>query len=342
MAKAHGARNRIPPFLKPDGPVRIVRFKLRSGNIQDGEVRRLFTITGRADAEGCVLAQPDLSDESNMSFRIPIPTFGGGLIEKVPESAILANATANAGAKRRLGIAGRPNRDGDGMLSRFGWKAQIASLFAFTVDAYSVELGFSDSVYSYGSGSPPPPSCAAVRYTSEDDPTNYDQGYGESPLNIVRATNFMRFLDQPKAVSSFPGATARSITNGKRLFQIVGCALCHTPSLRTGNYSSLAAFNNAELNLYSDLLVHHLGPRLADGIIQGTAGPDEFRTAPLWGLGQRIFFMHDGRTSNLLVAIQEHKSGDDNSRSEANAVVDHFNALRPEQQQDILNFLRSL
>jgi len=85
-----------------------------------------------------------------------------------------------------------------------------------------------------------------------------------------------------------------------------------------------------------------MGPRLADGIVQGTAGPDEFRTAPLWGLGQRIFFMHDGRTSNLLVAIQEHKSGDDNSRSEANAVVDHFNALRPEQQQDILNFLRSL
>ncbi|HVH70043.1 MAG TPA: di-heme oxidoredictase family protein [Candidatus Dormibacteraeota bacterium] len=342
MAKAHGARNRIPPFLKPDGPVRTVRFKLRSGNIRDGEVRRLFTITGRADAEGCVLAQPDFSDQSNMSFRIPIPTFGGGLVEKVPESAILANATANAGAKRRLGISGKANRDGDGELSRFGWKAQIASLFAFAVDAYSVELGFSDLVYSYGGESPPPPSCVAVRYTSEDDPTNYDQSYGEPPLNIVRVANFMRFLDQPKAVASFPGATEQSINNGRQLFKIVGCALCHTPSLRTGNSSSLAAFNNVELNLYSDLLVHHMGPQLADGIMQGTAGPDEFRTAPLWGIGQRIFFMHDGRTSNLLVAIQEHKSAEGNARSEANAVVDHFNALHLEEQQDIVNFLRSL
>ena len=342
MAQAHGARNRIPSFLKRDGPVRTVRFKLRSGNIPDGEVRRLFTITGRADAEGCVLAQPDFSDESNMSFRIPIPTFGTGLIEKVPESAILANATAHAGAKRRFGIAGKPKINGDGVLSRFGWKAQIASLFEFAVDAYSVELGFSDFEYSYGGESPALPSCVAVPYPPEDDPVNYDQSYGEPPLNIVRVANFMRFLDQPKAVMSFPGATEQSITNGRQLFQIVGCALCHTPSLRTGNYSSLAAFNNAELHLYSDLLVHHMGPRLADGIVQGTAGPDEFRTAPLWGLGQRIFFLHDGRTSNLLVAIHEHKSGDDHSRSEANAVVDHFNALRPEQQQDILNFLRSL
>jgi CxxC motif-containing protein (DUF1111 family) len=332
----------MPPFLKPYGPVRTVRFKLRSGNIRDGEVSRLFTINGRSDAEDCVLPQPDFSDESNMSFRIPIPTFGGGLVEKVPESAILANQAANAAAKRRLGISGKPNRDGDGVLSRFGWKAQIASLFAFAADAYSVELGFSDGAYSYGGESPPPASCVATQYASEDDPTNYDQSYGEPPLNILRATNFMRFLDQPKAVASFPGATAQSITNGKELFQIVGCALCHTSSLRTGNSSSLAAFNNAELNLYSDLLVHRMGPRLADGIIQGTAGPDEFRTAPLWGLGQRIFFMHDGRTSNLLVAIQEHKSSEGNSRSEANVVVDRFNALRPRQQQDILNFLRSL
>ena len=143
---------------------------------------------------------------------------------------------------------------------------------------------------------------------------------GNLPLNIVRATNFMRFLDQPKAVSSFPGTTAQSVTNGKQLFQIVGCALCHTPSLRTGSSSSLAAFNNAELILYSDLLVHHLGPQLADGIMQGTAGPDEFRTAPLWGLGQRIFFLHDGRTSDLLVAIREHKSDEGNSKSEANTV----------------------
>ena len=341
MATVHGARNRIPPFLKPDGPVRAVRFKLRPGNIRDGEVSRLFTISGRSDAEGCVLPQPDFSDLSNMSFRIPIPTFGGGLIEKVPDSAILANQTANAGAKRRLGISGKPNRDGDGVLSRFGWKAQIASLLAFAVDAYNVELGFSDGAYSYGGKPALPPACVAIRYTS-DDIDGYEQNYGEPPLSIARVANFMRFLDQPKAVRSFPGATGESVASGKQLFHTLGCVLCHKPTLKTGNSSYFAALNEADVNLYSDLLVHHMGPRLADGIVQGTAGPDEFRTAPLWGLGQRIFFLHDGRTSDLLVAIRQHKSGEGNPKSEANAVIDRFNSLRPKQQQDILNFLRSL
>ena len=92
------------------------------------------------------------------------------------------------------------------------------------------------------------------------------------------------------------------------------------------------------MNLFSDLLVHHMGQGLADGITQGAAGPDEFRTAPLWGLGERVFFLHDGRTSNLLAAIQAHAS----SGSEANTVVQRFNSLTSAQQQDMLNFLRSL
>jgi len=92
------------------------------------------------------------------------------------------------------------------------------------------------------------------------------------------------------------------------------------------------------VNLFSDLLVHHMGQGLADGITQGAAGPDEFRTAPLWGLGQRVYFLHDGRTDNLLVAIQAHSS----SGSEANVVIQRFDNLNSGQQQDVLNFLRSL
>jgi len=93
------------------------------------------------------------------------------------------------------------------------------------------------------------------------------------------------------------------------------------------------------VNLYSDLLVHHMGSGLADDIVQGAAGPaDEFRTAPLWGLGQRLFFLHDGRTVDLLQAIQAHSS----SGSEANQVIDYFNGLSSAQKQHILNFLRSL
>src|SRR5262249_400680 len=134
-------------------------------------------------------------------------------------------------------------------------------------------------------------------------------------------------------------ACSDSINNGRALFTLstVGCFLCHTPSLQTGTASS-TALSNKTANLFSDLLVHHMGSNLAHDIIQGNSGPDEFRTAPLWGLGQRIFFLHDGRTTDLLRAIQEHSS----LGSEANGSITAFNALTPSQQQNILNFLRSL
>jgi len=112
--------------------------------------------------------------------------------------------------------------------------------------------------------------------------------------------------------------------------------------------------SNVTYHPYSDFALHHMGSGLADGINQGAAGPDQFRTAPLWGVGQRLFFLHDGRTSDLLQAIQAHAGcsggGRDNGRgsggpgcgSEATRVINNFNALSPSDQQDILNFLRSL
>ena len=105
---------------------------------------------------------------------------------------------------------------------------------------------------------------------------------------------------------------------------------------------------------YSDFALHHMGSGLADGINQGAAGPDQFRTAPLWGVGQRLFFLHDGRTSDLLQAVKDHSSDDGcgyqhnrrtdqpNCGSEADAVIHNFKALSPSEIQDILNFLRSL
>jgi CxxC motif-containing protein (DUF1111 family) len=159
---------------------------------------------------------------------------------------------------------------------------------------------------------------------------------------VMLFTEFMRFLRPPAPVKSFAGVTSESIRTGRRLFEGVGCALCHTPSLRTGNESDLAALNGRDAQLYSDLLLHHMGPKLADGIVQDRAGSDEFRTAPLWGIGQRLFLLHDGRTADLLVAIQEHAGDEGGFHSEADAVVERFNRLGPAEQQDILNFLRSL
>jgi CxxC motif-containing protein (DUF1111 family) len=150
----------------------------------------------------------------------------------------------------------------------------------------------------------------------------------------------MRFLAPPAAVTSYGSVSATSISNGSSQFVTVGCAVCHTPSIQTGNHSTAAlAFQSA--NLFSDLLVHNMGA-LGDGISQGNAGPNEFRSAPLWGLGQRIFFLHDGSTSDLLAAIEAHANGGVDSTSEASQVITNFNALTPSQKQDILNFLRSL
>jgi CxxC motif-containing protein (DUF1111 family) len=134
-----------------------------------------------------------------------------------------------------------------------------------------------------------------------------------------------------------------SIGRGRGLFTTAGCALCHTPTLRTGD-ATVAALRDKPVNLFSDLLVHHMGPGLADDLIQGEAAGDEFRTAPMWGLGQRLFFLHDGRTRDLMEAIQVHRSAG-NSRfpaSEANGAVGAFNTLNEGQKQDLLNFLRSL
>jgi CxxC motif-containing protein (DUF1111 family) len=102
--------------------------------------------------------------------------------------------------------------------------------------------------------------------------------------------------------------------------------------------SKFAGMSNITYHPFSDFALHHMGSRLSDGINQGAAGPDQFRTAPLWGVGQRLFFLHDGRTSDLLQTIQAHSS----SGSEANNVIRRFNSLSRSQMQDVLNFLRSL
>ena len=143
---------------------------------------------------------------------------------------------------------------------------------------------------------------------------------------------FMRFLAPPAR-----GSSTNSVVNGSNAFTNIGCALCHTVTLQTGP-SQFAALSNQTINPYSDFALHHMGSNLADQIGQGMAGGDEFRTAPLWGLGQRLFLLHDGRTSDLVQAILAHSS----SGSEANQVINNFSSLNTSNKQDLLNFLRSL
>jgi CxxC motif-containing protein (DUF1111 family) len=356
VAGADGATNTLPWFITQNGPIREARF-VASNGVPDGGVHNLFVITGRSDAGSCNIAQPDFAPAGNgltgrggnrnIVFRIPTPVLGAGLIEAIPDSAILANAHADAAAKRRTGVWGHPNAHlggntnrsaNDGTITRFGWKAQNKSLLLFSGEAYNVEMGISNLLFPQERDETP--ACQRGNLTPNDTST-FSSVMPTGVLSDMEAfADFMRVLGPPT-----PAAPTASSQHGSALFTSVGCALCHTPALNTGaaiangNESApSAALSNKQVPLFSDLLVHRMGTGLADGITQGAAGPDEFRTAPLWGVGQRIFFLHDGRTGNLIQAIRFHAS----QGSEANQVVDNFLELGSEDQQDLINFLRSL
>jgi len=270
------------------------------------------------------------------------------LIEAISDSAIQANANSDSSAKNQWGIGGHPNRvlhDGvingaantngnDGTVTRFGWKAQNKSLETFAGEAYNVEMGVTNELFPNERDETP----GCLYNGTPEDHTNFDLNGTALPSDIVRFTAFMRLLDQPQ-----PAPSNASTIHGRQIFAAIGCALCHTPSFTTGQ-SSVAALSNIQANLFSDLLLHHMGPRLADDIVQGQAGGDEFRTAPLWGLGQRMFFLHDGRSADLVTTILGHAGKGDHryTDSEANAVINNYKKLSPQDQQDLLNFLRSL
>jgi len=352
-ATANGARNTIPSFITVNGPVREARFPFffNSNNQPDttrpnGGVEDLYTIVGRVDAGNCTtLAQPGFATAvatNNVIFRIPTPTFGAGLIENIDDSTLLANASANA--SNSFGVTGTFNREGNaGTITRFGWKAQNKSLEIFSGEAYLVEMGVSNELFTQERPLPGegqiqglPAGCKAN--ATPEDLTHFDGVSEEVMSDTVAFAMFMRLLAPPTPSTTTPGGST-SINNGRNVFNAVGCNPCHTPTLRTSASSFTSSLSNANANLFSDLEIHHMGTRLNDNVSQGGAGGDQFRTAPLWGLGQRIFFMHDGRTKDLVQAIREHNS----SGSEANtSSFLFFNNLSGGQQQDLLNFLRSL
>ncbi len=314
----------------------------------------LFVISGRKDSTGdasaCTIKQEDFDaqgQKGNVVFRIPTPVFGAGLIESIPDSAIASNLAATANGRTQLGIGGRANRrptgspntsGNDGTMTRFGWKAQNKSLLIFAGEAYNVEQGITNEAFSQERDETTSCQFATVPNDTTKAGGTTAAGTLSGPEKFAA---FMRFL-APPTPSTGPGSPL-SLANGKNLFQKVGCAFCHTPTLYTGN-TTVAALRTKPVNLYSDLALHAMGAGLADDVSQGAANGDEFRTAPLWGVGQRLFFLHDGRAKDLITAIAAHKSAGNNKyqASEANQVVDNFFQLNQSQQQDVLNFLRSL
>ena len=341
--KLHGAQNNLPFFETVNGPTVIARFPfLSDGVTRDGSVHRLFVITGRVDAGSCNIVQPDFAGaaaQNNLILRQTTPMFGGGLMEIIQNLDIINNMNANLTEKQALGIFGHPNyAPQDGTIGRFGWKAQTRSLMMFSAQAYNVEEGVTNEFFP----SEADQTSGCVLNGLPEDHSNFNFGPNPGP-NIFtgdpeRFAMLARFFNPPT-----PAPPTPSTINGQAQFNAVGCVLCHTTSFTTPT-STVAALSNVQANLFSDLLVHHMGPCLADNVIQEAAKGDEFRTAPLWGVGQRIFFLHDGRTSDIVQAVENHFCTGDAvyPDSEANAVINGFNVLSVSDQQDLINFLRSL
>ena len=293
VATLDGAKNTVPPFIATHGPVREVRFISNADGTPDGGVHDLFVINGRTDAPGCAIIQPNFAQavaQSNAIFRIPTPVFGAGQIENTPDINLENDAAALSSQRQTDGISGNFNHSGnDGTITRFGWKAQNKSLLMFAGEAYNVEQGVTNELF--GNERDDTASCQFNRLP--EDATNLvDTGLSSSAASdlssdIVNFAAFMRLSAGPRPAPGLSSAAAASIARGQKAFVNVGCNACHIAQHTTAA-SIFTHQSNVTYSPYSDFELHEMGA-LQDQIVQGQALGNQFRTAPLWGVGQRIF-----------------------------------------------------
>jgi len=291
------------------------------------------------------------SDATLMSQRLPPQLFGDGLVDAIADTTI-ENAAGSVGD----GISGSTNMvaDWNGVMrpGRFGSKAQFASLAQAVGMAFQHDIGVTNSVSlnedcsNAAPGTPQcpnlPPACIKAK---EPNDTN-----GKLTLQIY---------DYPSLLAPNPPSTD---TAGQAIFVSTGCSLCHTLSYSTpanvkllanftgGKSSVVNALSNQTVNLYSDLLIHHMGPGLADCMQFGQAQGDQWKTTALWGLSTRTVYLHDGRTTDLNTAILDHMSSAGTATacpnvypdSEANQVIQNYMALSPGNMISLLQFLGTL
>lgn len=301
------------------------------GRVTDGAFDPLAHLGGSLLQERAL--RPELRErvpaEANVTARrVTTPLFGAGLIEAIPDATLRASATGKPdGIRGRVSLV-RDIATGTERVGRFGWKAQHATLLAFSADAYVNEMGITNRFFRADNA----PNGNLVRLDGADrvlDPEDEaDPATGKG--DVDRAADYMRLLAAPGRIGQ---STTPSVRAGQALFTSLACAACHTPELRTGP-SAIAALANKPVALYSDLLLHDMGP-LGDGIAQGSAGPRDMRTAPLWGLGRRNVYLHDGRAATIDAAVRAHAGEAARSR-------DRYVALPAAQRDRLIAFLRSL
>ena len=260
--------------------------------------------------------------------RMPIPVFGAGLVEAVPDETLLA--LEDPFDRDRDGISGRAAivtdvATGQRRVGRFGWKAQIATLLTFSGDAYTNEMGITNDIFPLeplGGISP-----ARLRECDlvKDPEDQVDPRTGKRAIDNFEA--FMKFL------APLPrGPITDEVRTGEQVFTALGCASCHVPSLTTGANAS-AALNRTTIALFSDLLLHDVGT--GDGIEQAAAQQDEIRTPALWGLRLRRPLMHDGSAPTVSDALRLHGG-------EASAVMERYRGATEQMRRALFSFLDSL
>jgi CxxC motif-containing protein (DUF1111 family) len=273
--------------------------------------------------------QPQIPDDVNIiARRAPIPLFGAGLVEAIPDELLLA--LEDPFDRNRDGVSGRAAivvdvATGHRRVGRFGWKSQHATLLAFGADAYRNEMGITNDIFplEFAFGVPAAQMRLCDPFPDPEDKRDLRTGR----RGIDNFESFMRFL-APIARSQVTDITLA----GERLFSAIGCATCHVPRLTTGP-SSHPSFNRRDVDLFSDLLLHDVGT--LDGIRQGAAEPSEIRTPALWGLRFRRPLLHDGSAATIVESIERHGG-------EADLAKRGFMALPPAERERLLTFLRSL
>ena len=273
--------------------------------------------------------QPIIPPEANViARRVPIPVFGAGLVEAIPDETLLA--MDDAGDRDRDGVSGRAAivtdiATGQRRVGRFGWKAQHATLLAFASDAYRNEMGITNDLFpqelAFGISPEQMKLCDPIP-DPEDQPDRRTRRRG-----IDNFEAFMKFL-----APMGRGLIDDTVRAGEGLFASVGCAACHVPALQTGP-SANPVFNRKVVPLYSDLLLHDVGT--ADGIRQEAATALEFRTPALWGVRMRRPLLHDGSAPTIEDAIGFHTN-------EALPARTRFLGLPAEQRAALIAFVMSL
>jgi CxxC motif-containing protein (DUF1111 family) len=310
-----------------------VMLELRAGYREDsGETRGLNPADDTlihmlsVPNHGC---QPQMPDDVNViARRAPIPLFGAGLVEAIPDDALLA--LEDPSDRNRDGVSGRAAlitdvATGNRRVGRFGWKSQHATLLAFGADAYRNEMGITNDLFPVESAYGVSDGQMRLCDPFPDPEDRRDARTGRRGIDNFES--FMRLL------APIPRSHVDDVTrDGERIFAAIGCAACHVASFETGA-SANPLFNRKRVELFSDLLLHDVGT--GDGIRQGAAMASEIRTPALWGVRLRRPLLHDGSAATISDAIERHAG-------EAALARRGYAQLASEDRDRLLAFLRSL